>query len=52
MVNIEPYDNIKDVDCRWKIEGWRLVSGKDLEKELKTFNLESEELEEEEEEDD
>ena len=37
MVNIEPYDSITDVDCRWEIENWGLVFGKDIEKELKAY---------------
>lgn len=47
MVNVEPWDNIKDIDCRWEIEGWGLVFGKDLEKELKKhFEKENAEVEE------
>ena len=42
MIKIEPWDNLDDVDCRWKIEGWGLVFEKDLVKELRLYarNLE------------
>ena len=37
MVNVEHLDDIENVDCRWYIEGVGAVSGKDLEKALKTY---------------
>lgn len=35
MVEVEPFDDIEDGDCRWTIKGWGVVFGKDLEEELK-----------------
>ena len=37
MVNVEPLDDIEDVDCWWYIEGVGTVFGKDLDKDLKTY---------------
>lgn len=37
MIKIEPWDDLDDVNCRWKIEGWELVFEKDLVKELRLY---------------
>ena len=42
MVDVTPYDDLSDVDCRWYIEGVGLVFGKDLEKTLKEHFSEEE----------
>ena len=49
MVNVEPYDSIDDIDCRWYIADRGLVFGKDLEKELKAYYKELQEFDTEEE---
>ena len=43
MVNVTPYDNLDDIDCRWQIEGYGLVFGKDLDKNLKDYYREQDE---------
>lgn len=47
MVEVEPFDDINDVDCRWQIKGYGVVFGRDLEKELKKcYRARKEEAEE------
>lgn len=46
MVEVTPFDDLDDVDCRWQIEGVGIVFGRDIEKELKAYYREKGEDEE------
>lgn len=37
MVDIQPYDDVEERDCRWKIEGVGLVFGDEIEETLVEF---------------